>query len=286
MARMRAPGRGERWLLTGSQCQHHRSWGGASTRRRWSDTPSTQPVPAQAPASCPLTQQARATASTRPPNSGCANAAAHQPERRKPDAGPLHSFASPRVSQTVGRRQARSPRRHGPRRLRGFRLPGIACPATTPDVRLRRVCCRRSRDALVVALRRRELLVMPTPARGRPCRTQRSPARVPEAVGGRLRDAPPDRRHRDARRVRRRAARDGGERDPREAVGWIWPRPLQELCAGFRTIGHFPPPRATQRREPRGERRPRPSEPGTAPLDAIRPGQCRRPGCPAWSAAR
>jgi hypothetical protein len=81
------------------QCQHHRSWGGASTRRRGSDTPSTQPVPAQAPASCPLTRQARATASTGPPNSGGANAAAHQPERRKPDAGPLHSFASPRMSQ-------------------------------------------------------------------------------------------------------------------------------------------------------------------------------------------
>jgi hypothetical protein len=50
-------------------------------------------------------------------------------------------------------------------------------------------------------------------------------------------------------------------------------------------------PATSRRSEPRnagskGERRAQPSEPGTAPLDAIRPGQRRRSGCSAWSAPR
>jgi hypothetical protein len=102
-----------------------------------------------------------------------------------------------------------------------------------------------------VALRRRELLVVRPPAAACPGHPHRSPARVPEALGDSWRDAPPDRRHRNARRVRRRAAREGGECDPREAMGRIWPRPLRELHADVRTTGHFPTLTAAERREPR-----------------------------------
>jgi len=73
----------------------------------------------------------RATASTLPADRGCVNAAAQHPGKRRPDPGPLHSFARRRAPRTVGRRRACSQRRHCRRRRHPSRLPGIAATTTT-----------------------------------------------------------------------------------------------------------------------------------------------------------
>jgi hypothetical protein len=86
------PRRGDRSQSTGSRCQHHRSPGGGSTRRRWRNTPWRRLGP---PA--PLCRFHWFNSPGRP---RCKAIAADPSTTCRPGTQPLHS-ASPRRSQCV-----------------------------------------------------------------------------------------------------------------------------------------------------------------------------------------